>query len=80
MKALMGVSLAVLVSSAGFAHEVKPGEKIQNYVTHAEVDDAVQVAIDQKKLAEAKVQEELAEKKREDIRRERFFNRSSRER
>ncbi|MBN8555453.1 MAG: hypothetical protein J0L93_08415 [Deltaproteobacteria bacterium] len=84
MKVTLWGTLAVLIAGGSFqtlsAHDVKPGEPIQNYVTHAEIDQAVQTTLDQKRSEEAKVQQELAQKRQDELRQERFFNRSSRER
>lgn len=84
MKVKQWGTLALLLEAGSLqslsAHDVKPGEPIRNYVTHAEIDEAVKMAIDQRQVKKAHAQQEQVEKQREELRRERFFNRSSRER
>ncbi len=68
------------VFSGVYAHAAKAGEQIKDYVSHAELSEAVEQSLAQREEAKSKEAQTLQEKRSDELRRERFFNRMSRER
>ncbi len=80
-KSLTIVAVTSLSSGVLSAHEVEiqKGKKL-NFVSHNEVQEEFERLTAEKKAEEIKVQKAAAEKRQEELRRERFFSRMSRER
>ncbi len=80
-KSLTIVAATTLSSGVLWAHEVEiqKGTKV-NYVSHDEVRQEFEVFLAEKRAEEVKAQEALSEKRDQELRRERFFNRMNRER
>lgn len=81
LKSLTIVAVSSLSSTALWAHEVEvqKGEKL-NYVSHDEVQEEFERLTAEKQAEELEAQKAAAEKRQAELRRERFFNRMSRER
>lgn len=80
-KSLTAIAVTTLSSGALRAHEVEinKGTKV-NYVSHDEVRQEFEAFLREKKADEIKAQKVANEERQEELRRDRFFNRTSRER